>query len=265
MDPIRIVVAGAAGRMGQLIVRNVVSDRECTLVGALERPRHECIGSDAGMAGTGDTLGVTVTVDGSDVLRNVDALIDFTAPAVSVDFAQKAAEFRIVHVIGTTGFNPEQEGLIQTASMSAVIVKSGNMSLGANLLAALVQQAATVLQGFDVQIVEMHHRTKKDAPSGTALMLGRAAAATRGLNAPHLSDGCSTAARNDAAIGFASLRGGTVVGDHKVIFAGAHERVILEHVAEDRAIFARGAIAAAKWGRNRTPGLYSMMDVLGVG
>jgi 4-hydroxy-tetrahydrodipicolinate reductase len=212
------------------------------------------------LSGTGEAVGVTIMADGSDVLRNADALIDFTSPAVSIDLAQKAAELRLVHVIGTTGFNQGQEDCIRAAAKSAVIVKSGNMSLGANLLAALVEQAARILKGFDVQIVEMHHRMKKDAPSGTALMLGRAAAKAGG--AP---DAGRPEALNDAGIGFAFLRGGTVVGDHKVVFAGAHERVILEHLAEDRTIFARGAIAAAKWGRAQRPGLYSMMDVLGLG
>jgi 4-hydroxy-tetrahydrodipicolinate reductase len=212
---------------------------------------------------TGEAIGVTITADGSDILRNADALIDFTSPKVSIDLAQKAAEFRLVHVIGTTGFNQEQEDRIRAAANSAVIVKSGNMSLGANLLVALVGQAARILQGFDVQIVEMHHRMKKDAPSGTALMLGRAAAKARG--SPDARHRAGPEVQNDAGIGFASLRGGTVVGDHKVVFAGAHERVILEHLAEDRTIFARGAIAAAKWGGAQKPGLYSMMDVLGLG
>jgi 4-hydroxy-tetrahydrodipicolinate reductase len=264
MDPLRIVVAGAAGRMGQSIVRSVVTDPECTLVGALERARHDRLGFDAGMAGAGDAVGVIITADASDVLRKAEALIDFTIPPVSVDLVQKAAELRIVHVIGTTGFNREQEDRIQVASRSAVIVKSGNMSLGANLLVALVRQTAKALQGFDVQVLEMHHRMKKDAPSGTALMLGQAAAAARGLPAPQPGDEFDPAGQEGAGIGFASLRGGTVVGDHKVIFAGPHERVVLEHLAEDRAIFARGAIAAAKWGRLQSPGRYSMMDVLGL-
>jgi 4-hydroxy-tetrahydrodipicolinate reductase len=239
--------------MGRAIVRNIAEDSGCMLVGAIERSGHRCIGSDAGMSGDGEAVGVLITADASDVLHNTNALIDFSAPEVSIVLAQKAAEFRLVHVIGTTGFNQEQNDCIRAAAKSAVIVKSANMSLGANLLAALVAQAARILPGFDVQIVEMHHRMKRDAPSGTALLLGRAAAKARG------------AIDADAGIGFASLRGGTVVGDHKVVFAGAHERVILEHLAEDRAIFALGAIAAAKWGRAQKPGFYSMMDVLGLG
>jgi len=250
MEPIRITVAGAAGRMGRCVVRGVFEDTECTLVGAIERPGHVFVGHDAGV--DGDAVGVPIT-DWSASLYGAEAVIDFTIPAVSVDIAEKAADAGLVHVVGTTGFTAEQEARIVAASQNAVIIKSGNMSLGANLLAALVGRAARVLRDFDVQIVEMHHRHKKDAPSGTALMLGRAAADSR---APY--DGESSA----PGVEFASLRGGTVVGDHKVIFAGTHERLILEHVAEDRPIFARGAIAAAKWGRGRTPGFYSMSDVL---
>lgn len=249
MKPIRIAVAGAAGRMGRCIVQCVSDDPECALAGAVERPGHASIGRDAGFP---DTTGVAITGDFSDGLRGAEAIIDFTAPAVSMEIAEKAAEARVVHVIGTTGFSEEQEARLLAAARKAVIIKSGNMSLGANLVAALAGQAAKVLRDFDVQIVEMHHRQKKDAPSGTALMLGRAAAAARAADS----------ANRPAAIGFASLRGGTVVGEHKVVFAGMHERVVLEHVAEDRSIFARGAIAAAKWGQGRTPGLYSMSDVL---
>ena len=241
--------------MGRCIVRCVFDDAECALVGAVEGPGHACIGRDAGFGG--DAVGVAITDNLSACLRDADAVIDFSAPAMSVNIAEKIGETGIVHVIGTTGFTEEQDVRVAAAARKAVIIKSGNMSLGANLVAALARQAATVLRDFDVQIVEMHHRQKKDAPSGTALMLGRAAAAGR-------ADRARDAANSPNGVGFASLRGGTVVGEHKVIFAGTHERIILEHVAEDRSIFARGAIAAAKWGRGRTPGLYSMSDVLGL-
>lgn len=251
-NPVRIIVAGAAGRMGRSIVSAVVEDSECTLVGALEGAGHPSVGCDAGLGA--ETLGMPI-VDRCPTLRDADAVIDFTVPAVSVDIAKKAAEAGIVHVIGTTGFTEEQNAHIAAAAQKVVVVKSGNMSLGANLLASLVQKAANILPGFDIQIVEMHHRHKKDAPSGTALMLGRAATASR-------TD--AAAAVNPTGVTFASLRGGTVVGEHKVIFAGPHERVSLEHIAEDRSVFARGAVAAAKWGRGRTPGLYSMSDVLGL-
>lgn len=231
--------------MGRCIVGRVCDDAECVLVAAIESHGHATVGRDAGFGA--DPIGVAITDDLRAAVCDAEAVIDFTAPAVSVDIAEEAAKCGIVHVIGTTGFTDEQEGRIAAAGRAAVIIKSGNMSLGANLLAALARQAAGVLRDFDVQIVEMHHRQKKDAPSGTALMLGRAVA-----NGP--SD----------RVGFASLRGGTVVGEHMVIFAGAHERVTIEHVAEDRSIFARGAIAAAKWGRGQPPNLYTMSDVLGL-
>ena len=264
MDAIRIAVAGAAGRMGRTIMRCVLGDRECTLVGAIEYTDHPCVGSDAGLICGCDPTGVAITSDSTAALRNANALIDFTTPTVSTEFATRSADARIVHVIGTTGFNQEQEATIEAASRSAIIIKSGNMSLGANLLAALAAQAARVLRDFDVQIVEMHHRAKTDAPSGTALMLGRAVEKALASLSSDAADAAEESRSNEASVGFASLRGGTVVGEHKVIFAGAHERLVLEHVAEDRSIFARGAIAAAKWGRGRKPGLYEMLDVLGL-
>jgi len=181
--------------------------------------------------------------------------------------AALSAQARIVHVIGTTGFTKDDEEKIRAAARHAVIIKSGNMSLGVTLLAALVKEAAKTLPDFDVEIVEMHHRMKVDAPSGTALLLGKAAADGRGISLADKSirarDG-HTGRRPDSAIGFASLRGGTVVGDHDVVLAGPSERIVLSHIAEDRAIFARGAIAAARWGQGKKPGLYAMADVLGI-
>jgi 4-hydroxy-tetrahydrodipicolinate reductase len=221
MSPIKIVIAGAAGRMGRVLVRAVEESPDFVLAGAFTR---------------GD--------DPLPLIAKAEALIDFTTPKTSVELAALAAQARIVHVIGTTGFSAEDEAKIRAAARHAVIVKSGNMSLGVNLLAALVKQAAEALPGFDVQILEMHHRAKIDAPSGTALLLGQASG------------------RND--VGYASMRGGTVVGEHQVILAGPHERVVLSHTAEDRTIFAAGALAAAKWGQGRKPGLYAMADVLGL-
>jgi 4-hydroxy-tetrahydrodipicolinate reductase len=196
-----------------------------------------------------------------------DAVLDFTAPSASVSLSELAAQARIVHVIGTTGFSDDELARLKASARHAVIVKSGNMSLGVNLLAALVREAARALPDYDVEILEMHHRMKVDAPSGTALLLGEAAAQGRDValkdRAVRGRDG-QTGARSDGAIGFASLRGGTVVGDHMVVLAGPSERIELIHRAEDRMIFAKGALAAARWGQGRKPGLYAMSDVLGL-
>lgn len=267
MGVTRIVVAGAAGRMGRTLLRAVMEDAGCCLVGALEAPDHPELQSDAGeLAGLGPK-GIAVSHDAAAALGAADAVIDFTTPAVSVALATLAAKQRVAHVIGTTGFSFEDEARIRFAARDIPIVKSGNMSLGIALLAALVRRAARALPDFDIEIVEMHHRMKADAPSGTALLLGEAAAEGRGialvgLRAPARHG--KVGPRKDGAIGFASLRGGTVVGEHEVVLAGAHERVVLGHVAEDRTIFAHGAVVAAKWAQKRMPGLYGIADVLGI-
>jgi 4-hydroxy-tetrahydrodipicolinate reductase len=202
------------------------------------------------------------------LFARADAVLDFTSPAASVEFAGLAANARIVHVIGTTGFSAADEAALTAAGRHAIIVKAGNMSLGVNLLTAITRQVAAALDAdYDIEIIEMHHRLKVDAPSGTALMLGQAAADGRGVDLAKTSvrvrDG-HTGARTAGDIGFQSLRGGTVVGDHTVIFAGEGERIELTHIASDRGIFARGAVKAALWGRGRKPGVYSMLDVLGI-
>jgi len=264
---IRVTVAGASGRMGRALIRAVSETPDMRVAFALERPDHPAIGKDAGeLAGLG-TAGVRVTDDALAAAAESDAVLDFTAPAASVAMADLAAQARIVHVIGTTGCSDADLARLKAAARHAVIVKSGNMSLGVNMLAALVRQAAKALPNFDIEIVEMHHRMKVDAPSGTALLLGEAAAEGRGVplrdHEVRARDG-QTGARPDGAIGFASLRGGTVVGDHTVTLAGPYERIELTHRAEDRAIFARGALEAARWGQGKKPGLYSMRDVLGL-
>jgi 4-hydroxy-tetrahydrodipicolinate reductase len=206
--------------------------------------------------------------DALSIIKDADALIDFSVPAASVEFAGLAAQARIVHVIGTTGLSEEEENRISAAARHATIIKAGNMSLGVNLLASLVRQAARALDpSWDIEVVEMHHRHKVDAPSGTALLLGEAAAEGRNItlkdNAERGRDGI-TGARKEGAIGFAALRGGSVIGEHEVIFAGPSERIVLSHIAEDRGIFARGALKAAMWGQGRGPGLFNMADVLGL-
>jgi 4-hydroxy-tetrahydrodipicolinate reductase len=268
MSDIRIVIAGAAGRMGRTLVRTVTETKGCAVSGAFEAKGRDTLGEDAGTLAGLSPLGVMLTDDPLPLLAQADAVIDFTAPAVSVELAALAAQARIVHVLGTTGLSAGDETKVRAAARHAIIIKSGNMSLGVNLLAALVARAAKALPDFDVEIVEMHHRMKVDAPSGTALMLGRAAAEARGVKLQDKKAGARdghTGAREHGAIGFSSLRGGTVVGEHQVILAGPHERIVLGHIAEDRAIFAQGAVAAAKWGQAKKPGLYGMGDVLGMG
>jgi 4-hydroxy-tetrahydrodipicolinate reductase len=269
MSDMRLVVTGAGGRMGRMLVQAIQATPGVTLAAALGHAGSTMLGQDAGLlAGVGE-LGVPLTDDPLSAFIRADGVVDFTLPRASVDFAALAAQARIVHVIGTTGLSPSDLDKIAAAAWHAPIIRSGNMSLGVSLLAAMVKRVAQTLgEDFDIEIVEMHHRMKVDAPSGTALLLGEAAAAGRGIDLAEHSvrsrDG-HTGKRPDGAIGFAALRGGTVVGDHRVVFAGVGERVELAHLAEDRGIFARGAIKAALWGRGRKPGLYSMADVLGLG
>jgi 4-hydroxy-tetrahydrodipicolinate reductase len=265
----KLVVVGAGGRMGQALIRAITEIDGAQLSGAIERPGSALLGRDAGeVAGVG-SLGVTITDDPRPVFAEADGVLDFTSPAATVEFARLAAEAGIVHVIGTTGCSAEDDEKIRAAAARAPIVKSGNMSLGVNLLSVLVEKAAKALgpDDFDIEILEMHHKHKVDAPSGTALFLGEAAAKARGVDLAEASvrvrDG-HTGARENGAIGFATLRGGSVVGDHSVILAGTGERITLSHHAEDRTIFARGAVKAALWARNAKPGLYSMRDVLGL-
>ena len=265
-----LVVVGAAGRMGQALIRAIASVPGATVAAAIERKGSPQVGRDAGeLAGLG-SIGVKISDDPLPVFAKADGVLDFTAPAASVEFAGFAAQARIVHVIGTTGCGPEDDAKIAAAARHATIVKSGNMSLGVNLLAVLVEQAAKALgpEDFDIEILEMHHRMKVDAPSGTALLLGEAAAQGRAIglaeNSVRVRDG-HTGARKPGTIGFATLRGGSVVGDHSVLLAGPGERITLSHHAEDRAIFARGAVKAALWARGKKAGLYSMRDVLGLG
>lgn len=267
MKAIRVVVAGAAGRMGRALLGILAATDGIRLSGALESQSCENLGRDSGDHAGFSRNGIAITSDPVPLIASADALIDFTAPAVSVALAGLTAQARIVHVIGTTGFTPDEEKKVRAAARHAVVIKSGNMSRAVAILAALVEQAAKLLADFDVEILEMHHRSKTDAPSGTALLLGEAAAQGRGIalskNAIRGRDG-KTGTRPEGAIGFASLRGGSVVGNHEVVFAGPGERLVLSHFAEDRAIFARGAVTAALWGQEKKPGLYGMADVLGI-
>lgn len=268
MSDMRLVVAGAAGRMGRVLVEIIRQTPGAHLAGAIEQPGSIAIGQDAGLLAGCGQMGVTISGDALAVLAGADGLLDFTSPQSTVELAALAAQARIVHVIGTTGLQAEHLAKLEAAARHAVIIRSGNMSLGVNLLAALAKQAARTLgPDYDVEIVEIHHRMKVDAPSGTALLLGEAVAEGRQIlldqHAIRARDG-HTGIRPIGDIGFASLRGGTVIGDHKIIFAGPGERIEIAHIAEDRSIFARGAVQAVLWGRNQKPGLYTMANVLGL-
>jgi 4-hydroxy-tetrahydrodipicolinate reductase len=253
--------------MGAANIRAVAATPGLVLHSAFDRPDTPAIGRDAGeLAGAG-VLNVAIGGDAGAALEGADVLIDFTAPMVSVMLAEMAAERGLVHIIGTTGCSKEDDWAIQKAgSAGARIVKAGNFSLGLNVLLGLVRQAARALPGFDVEVLEMHHNKKVDAPSGTALMLGEAAAEGRQVdlaaNSVRTRDG-HTGARVAGSIGFATLRGGGVIGEHSVILAGETERITLSHSAQDRGMFAAGAVQAALWAADQPPGFYSMADVLG--
>ena len=263
-----IVVTGASGRMGQMLIRTVVASERARLVGAIERKGHSWVGKDIGVAMGGAALDVAVSDDPLEVIAHAHAVIDFTAPAASVEFAGLAAQARCVHVIGTTGMTEDDLDKIEAAARHAIVVRAGNMSLGVNLLVQLTKKVAAALdEDYDIEVVEAHHNQKVDAPSGTALMLGEAAAEGRGVSLDMVADRGRdgiTGKRERGHIGFHAIRGGDIVGEHDVIFAAAGERIVLRHAASDRAVFARGALKAALWGLGRKPGEYDMLDVLGL-
>ncbi len=267
-DEVGIAVVGLSGRMGRLLAREVIATPGATLSGATVRPGHAWIGKDVGEVLGGAPVGVLVEDDPLEVFARSQAVLDFTSPAATVANAELAAQARLVHVIGTTGLERKDLERLAAAARHAVVIRSGNTSVGVNLLTVMIRQVAETLgPDYDIEIVEMHHRDKRDAPSGTALMLGEAAAAGRKVKladaAERGRDGF-TGARAAGAIGFASLRGGDVVGEHQVIFAGPGERLVLGHIATDRSLFARGAVRAALWGYGKPPGEYTMLDVLGL-
>jgi len=263
-----ITITGASGRMGQMLLQTVLNSDKARLVGAVERKGHPWVGRDVGEAMGGQAVGVVVTDEPLEAFALSQAVIDFTAPAATLEFAALAAQARAVHVIGTTGMSEDDLEKLEPASRHAVIVRAGNMSLGVNLLTKLTEKVAAALdEDFDIEIIEAHHHHKVDAPSGTALMLGEAAATGRGVSLSDMRDSGRdgiTGARKRGDIGFAAIRGGDIVGEHDVLFASAGERIILRHIATDRAIFARGALKAALWGQGKKPGQYDMMDVLGL-
>ncbi|WP_068311143.1 4-hydroxy-tetrahydrodipicolinate reductase [Polycladidibacter hongkongensis] len=268
MSELKIAVVGAGGRMGQALVKAAAEAKGTVVVAGLERQNSPHLGLDLGVVAGLQPLGVTITDDLPAVFDNAQVILDFTAPQATLQFAQEAAKRGLVHIIGTTGMSEAETDALRPAATSARIVKSGNMSLGVNLLASLVKKAAAALdEDFDIEVLEMHHRHKVDAPSGTALMLGEAAAAGRAIDlaerAVRSRDGI-TGERTRGDIGFATLRGGSVIGEHTVMFASESERIEITHKASDRQLFARGAVKAALWAHDKNPGLYSMADVLGL-
>ena len=268
MSTLKTVIMGADGRMGRVLIQQVLADPQMELWGGIEGSGNPALGQDLGRLAGLDEVGIKLTDDLLPLAKDADIIIDFSRPAATCEAAALAAQARIVHVIGTTGLEAEDDAKLAAAARHATIIKSGNFSLGVNLVAAMAKKLAHELgEDFDAEIVEMHHRYKVDAPSGTALLLGEAVADGRGIALGQAAvrgrDGI-TGERERGQIGFAALRGGAVVGEHTVLFCADDERIELTHKAGDRSIFARGALRAAKWGQGRGPGLYSMADVLGI-
>ncbi|GJL93630.1 MAG: 4-hydroxy-tetrahydrodipicolinate reductase [Hyphococcus sp.] len=263
-----ILVAGAGGRMGKAVVEEVLKTPGASLAGGFERPGGPDIGKDIGILAGLDAIGLSVEENAAAGLKKAGAMIDFTAPAASVENARMASEKGVAHIVGTTGFSAEQEAAIAGFAAHVPIVKSGNMSVGVNVLMSLVEAAARALaDDYDIEINEAHHRFKVDAPSGTALMLGEAAARGRDVSLRDKAAGMTgsrAGERQIGDIGFSVMRGGGVIGEHSVAFAGGEEIITLSHSAIDRGLFAKGAVAAARWAIGKPPGLYSMRDVLGL-
>lgn len=270
MAKTRIGILGCAGRMGRALIAEVLAQGErATLAGGVEQPTNPVVGKPILDPVSGADTGLVVGGDPHALFAAADVVIDFTCPTATVLHAQEAARTGTALVIGTTGLTGIEDQEVARAAAGAAIIQAANFSLGVNLLLALTEQVArTLTPDFDIEVLEMHHRMKVDAPSGTALALGQAAARGRGVDldtvADRVRDGI-TGARKRGNIGFATLRGGNVVGDHTVIFAADNERIELTHKAGDRAIFARGAVAAALWAHGKPAGRYGMADVLGFG
>ncbi len=263
----KIGIVGCAGRMGQMLVVDVLDTEGAELSGGTERPDGSALGQDVAALAGREPTGVRAISDAVDLFTVSDAIIDFTTPAATVKHAKLAAEKGVALIIGTTGLSNDDQAVIDDAATKTAVVQAANMSLGVNLLIGLTRQvAATLGEDYDIEVVEMHHRHKVDAPSGTALALGQSAAEGRGVDLNDVADKVRdghTGARKKGDIGFATLRGGDVVGYHTVMFAADGERVELSHKASSRAVFARGAVRAALWCDGKAAGKYSMADVLG--
>lgn len=264
---LRIGILGGVGRMGLMNLREVTLTKRCIVAGVAVRPGSNAVGQDAGECAGIGLIGVTVVDDPREFISNIDVLIDFTLPEVSVKAADLASQAKVALVVGTTGFSEEQEQKIAEAASCVPIVRAANTSVAVTLLTALAEQAAQTLGiDYDIEVIEMHHRYKVDAPSGTALALGEALARGRGINLSDVKQAARdgyTGPRKAGDIGFASLRGGDVAGEHEIIFATDGERLTLGHQASNRQVFAIGAVRAAVWAPKQIPGLYSMRNVLG--
>jgi len=263
----KIGVVGAAGRMGRMLLAAIANADGAVIAGGVEASGHPDMGTDLGALAGLEPIGVVLTSDAQALFDNVDAVIDFTVPVATMAHAVLAKNSGTALVIGTTGLDAAQQNTIETAATFAPIVQAANYSVGVNVLQGLVEQAARALpDAYDIEILEMHHHHKIDAPSGTALALGEAAAMGRDVRLDDVADKVRDGIigpRKSGDIGFATLRGGDVVGDHTVMFAGPGERIEITHKAASREIFANGAVRAALWSIVRKPGLYSMKDVLG--
>ena len=263
----KVIIAGAAGRMGRELLKYAHQDNEIDIIGASEASGSDWIGKDIGeLIGEAD-MDIKIVYDILELIKSADVIIDFTNPETTVANSVLAAQARISHIIGTTGFQNEEVDRLKKAGNHAVLVQSGNMSLGINILSQMTEKIARVLSDFDIEITEIHHNQKVDAPSGTALLLGSSAAKGRSLNleanAVYERYG-NTGRREKNTIGFSSIRGGNIVGEHSVIFAGDSEVITISHSALSRKIFVKGAILAARWSLDKDPGYYSMDDVLKV-
>lgn len=263
----KIGIVGAAGRMGRMLIAAIVATDGASLAGGCEAAGHADLGKDLGALAGIDDQGMVLTSDARALFDACDAMIDFTAPVATVAHAALAAETNTALIIGTTGLDAAQQASVDAAGANTAVVQAANYSVGVNLLLGLVEQASRILpDAYDIEVLEMHHHHKVDAPSGTALALGQAAAAGRNVNLDDVADKVRdgiTGARKQGDIGFATLRGGDVVGDHTVMYAGPGERIEISHKAASREIFAGGAVRAALWACNQKPGVYSMKDVLG--
>ena len=268
MPRIAVAVAGSSGRMGRMLVEAVLASPDCTLTGALDLPDSPALGQDAG-AFLGRHSGVAITADLPTGLAGADVLIDFTRPEGTLAHLAACRAMGVPVVIGTTGFTPVQRALVAGHAQKLALVLAPNMSVGVNVMLRLLEQAARSLgPDYDIEIVEAHHRHKVDAPSGTALAMGEAVARGRGVDlaarAVYTRHG-HTGERKSGDIGFATLRGGDIVGEHSVLFAGTGERIEISHKSSSRANYAEGSLHAARFLVGRAPGLYGMQDVLQLG